>query len=41
MRDTIRYQLGLLDVEYAGKDMPMFTVNEEGKYDRKKMLRVR
>ena len=30
MRDTIRYQLGLLDVEYAGKDMPMFTVNEEG-----------
>lgn len=30
MRDTIRYQLGLLDVEYAGKDMPMFTINEEG-----------
>lgn len=29
-KHSIRYQLGLLDVEYAGKDMPMFTVNEEG-----------
>lgn len=28
MRDTIRYQLGLLDVEYAGKDMPAFSVKE-------------
>lgn len=28
MRDTIKYQLGLLDVEYAGKDMPSFTVRE-------------
>ena len=28
MRDTIKYQLGLLDVEYAGKDLPVFTVRE-------------
>ena len=26
MRDTIRYQLGLLDKEYRGKDMPQFKV---------------
>ena len=26
MRDTIRYQLGLLDVEYAGKDIPTFKI---------------
>lgn len=26
MRDTIRYQLGLLDEEYAGKDLPAFDV---------------
>ena len=26
MRDTIRYQLGLLDEEYAGKDLPSFGV---------------
>jgi len=26
MRDTIRYQLGLLDEEYAGKDLPAFGV---------------
>lgn len=26
MRDTIRYQLGLLDEEYAGKDLPVFGV---------------
>ena len=26
MRETIRYQLGLLDSEYAGKDMPVFVV---------------
>ena len=29
MRDTIRYQLGLLDKEYAGKDLPAFTVTKE------------
>ena len=28
MRDTIRYQLGLLDVEYAGKDLPAFTIRK-------------
>lgn len=28
MRDTIKYQLGLLDNEYAGKDLPVFTVRE-------------
>ena len=26
MRDTIKYQLGLLDVEYSGKDLPTFGV---------------
>lgn len=26
MRDTIKYQLGLLDVEYSGKDLPTFKV---------------
>lgn len=26
MRDTIKYQLGLLDVEYRGKDIPAFRV---------------
>lgn len=26
MRDTIKYQLGMLDVEYRGKDVPMFNV---------------
>ena len=26
MRDTIKYQLGLLDEEYKGKDIPSFTV---------------
>ncbi len=26
MRDTIKYQLGILDIEYQGKDMPMFSV---------------
>lgn len=26
MRDTIKYQLGLLDVEYRGKDLPLFLV---------------
>lgn len=26
MRDTIKYQLGLLDTEYAGKDLPAFSV---------------
>lgn len=28
MRETIRYQLGLLDREYRGKDMPNLTVRE-------------
>lgn len=28
MRDTIRYQLGLLDIEYAGKDLPLFKINK-------------
>ncbi|MCD8077334.1 MAG: BREX system Lon protease-like protein BrxL, partial [Lachnospiraceae bacterium] len=28
MRDTIKYQLGLLDVEYSGKDLPMFGIRE-------------
>jgi ATP-dependent Lon protease len=26
MRDTIKYQLGVLDVEYRGKDIPVFSV---------------
>ena len=26
MRDTIKYQLGLLDVEYSGKDLPSFKI---------------
>ena len=26
MRDTIKYQLGLLDTEYSGKDLPPFSV---------------
>ena len=26
MRDTIKYQLGLLDIEYSGKDLPSFTI---------------
>ncbi len=30
MRDTIKYQLGLLDVEYSGKDLPMFGIREFG-----------
>ena len=29
MRDTIKYQLGLLDSEYAGKDLPIFDVRED------------
>lgn len=31
MRDTIKYQLGILDVEYRGKGLPVFTIrqNEE------------
>ena len=28
MRETIKYQLGLLDVEYSGKDLPAFRVAE-------------
>ena len=27
MRDTIKYQLGILDVEFQGKDIPNFTVS--------------
>lgn len=30
MRDTIKYQLGLLDVEYSGKDLPAFSIQEFG-----------
>ena len=26
MRDTIKYQLGLLDIEYSGKDLPPFAI---------------
>lgn len=29
MRDTIKYQLGILDVEYRGKDMPTFSVRAD------------
>jgi ATP-dependent Lon protease len=29
MRDTIKYQLGMLDVEYRGKDIPAFTVRPD------------
>ncbi len=29
MRDTIKYQLGLLDVEFQGKDIPQFSVSTE------------
>jgi len=29
MRDTIKYQLGILDVEYRGKDMPAFSVRPD------------
>lgn len=29
MRDTIKYQLELLDNEYAGKDLPIFDVMED------------
>ena len=32
MRDTIKYQLGILDEEYRGKDIPVFTVSS--KYER-------
>ena len=28
MRDTIKRQLGILDIEYRGKDMPVFSVRE-------------
>ena len=31
MRDTIKYQLGLLDVEYCGKDAPTFSVRPDTK----------
>lgn len=29
MRDTIKYQLGILDVEYRGKDIPVFSVRPD------------
>lgn len=29
MRDTIKYQLGVLDVEYRGKDIPVFSVKPD------------
>jgi len=29
MRDTIKYQLGLLDIEYRGKDIPTFSVRPD------------
>jgi len=29
MRDTIKYQLGVLDVEYQGKDIPTFSVRPD------------
>lgn len=29
MRDTIKYQLGILDEEYRGKDIPGFTISEK------------
>lgn len=29
MRDTIRYQLGLLDIEYRGKEMPDFSISKK------------
>lgn len=29
MRDTIKYQLGILDIEYQGKDMPVFSVRPD------------
>ena len=29
MRDTIKYQLSLLDEEYAGKDIPIFEINKK------------
>ena len=34
MRDTIKYQLGILDVEYRGKDLPIFSVRDD--YDTQK-----
>ena len=29
MRDTIKYQLGLLDIEYRGKNLPAFSVRPD------------
>jgi ATP-dependent Lon protease len=29
MRDTIKYQLGMLDIEYRGKDIPAFSVRPD------------
>ena len=29
MRDTIKYQLGILDVEYRGKNMPAFSIRPD------------
>ncbi len=33
MRDTIRYQLGKLDVEYRGKDIPAFSVRPDSEME--------
>ena len=30
MRDTIKTQLGILDIEYKGKEVPLFTIKEMG-----------
>jgi ATP-dependent Lon protease len=32
MRDTIKYQLGILDIEFQGKDIPQFSIST--KYER-------
>ncbi len=33
MRDTIKYQLGILDVEYRGKDIPTFSVRSNSEVE--------
>lgn len=33
MRGIIKYQMGLLDVEYKGKDVPKFSIKEIKKND--------
>jgi ATP-dependent Lon protease len=34
MRDTIKYQLGILDVEYRGKEIPVFSVRPDPEEER-------